>query len=176
VPGAARTDTTRNERRWHTQQVPTKRSAGILLYRRSGADTQVLLGHLGGPFWSRRDVGGWSLPKGEYEPAETPEHAARREFEEELGVPVPSGELAELGEARQSGGKLVTIWCLEGDVDPTLVVPGTFEMEWPKGSGRTQSFPELDRVEWFGLTEAHDKVIAGQRVFLDRLAARLDGR
>lgn len=152
-----------------------RRSAGILLFRRVNGSVEVLLGHMGGPFWARRDTGGWSVPKGEYEPDEQPEAAARREFAEELGVPVPSGELVLLDEVRQSGGKVVTVWALEGDLDPDVVVPGTFEMEWPKGSGRLQAFPEVDRVEWFGLEQAREKLVKAQREFLDRLAAHLGG-
>jgi predicted NUDIX family NTP pyrophosphohydrolase len=113
------------------------------------------------------------VPKGEYEPDETPEAAARREFEEELGIPAPAGDLLPLGTARQSSGKVVTVWAVEGDLDPASVVPGTFEMEWPKGSGRTQEFPEIDRVAWFDLEQTREKLVAGQRVFLERLAERL---
>jgi predicted NUDIX family NTP pyrophosphohydrolase len=153
--------------------VTAKQSAGILLFRRVNGDAEVLLGHMGGPFWAKRDVGGWSVPKGEYEPDEAPEAAARREFEEELGMPVPAGDLIPLGTARQSSGKVVTVWALESNLDPSAVVPGTFEMEWPKGSGRTREFPEIDRVEWFDLEQAREKLVAGQRVFLDRLAERL---
>lgn len=145
------------------------------MFRRVNGSVEVLLGHMGGPFWARRDTGGWSVPKGEYEPDEQPEAAARREFAEELGVPVPSGELVLLDEVRQSGGKVVTVWALEGDLDPDVVVPGTFEMEWPKGSGRLQAFPEVDRVEWFGLEQAREKLVKAQREFLDRLAAHLGG-
>jgi predicted NUDIX family NTP pyrophosphohydrolase len=148
----------------------TKRSAGILLYRRTGEHVQVLLAHMGGPFWARRDEGAWSLPKGEYEPEEEPAAAARREFEEELGLPLPDVELVELGSVRQSGGKEVTAWAAEADFDPRQLVPGTFQMEWPKGSGRIQEFPEIDRVEWFDLPQARGKVVAAQREFLDRLA------
>ena len=147
-----------------------RRSAGILLYRRHNGTLEVLLGHMGGPFWARRDTGGWSVPKGEYEPDEAPEAAARREFQEELGLPVPDGDLVRLGEVRQSGGKVVTVWALEGTLDPATVVPGTFEMEWPKGSGRMREFPEIDRVEWFGLERAREKIVKGQSPFLDRLA------
>lgn len=151
--------------------MSARQSAGILLYRKVNGELEVLLGHLGGPFWARRDAGGWSLPKGEYEPDEEPEAAARREFAEELGLPVPEGDLAELGTVRQSGGKVVTVWALEGDLDPAQVVPGTFEMEWPKGSGRIQEFPEMDRFAWFSLPEAREKLLKGQQPFLDRLAA-----
>jgi predicted NUDIX family NTP pyrophosphohydrolase len=142
--------------------VAGKRSAGILLFRRAGTRVEVLLGHMGGPFWSGRDAGAWSVPKGEYEPDENPTSAARREFEEELGLPVPAADLIALGEVRQSGGK---------------VVPGTFTMEWPRASGRFQEFPEVDRVAWLGLEQAREKIVVGQRAFLDRLADRLaDGR
>jgi predicted NUDIX family NTP pyrophosphohydrolase len=149
--------------------VTGKRSAGILLFRGDGAGTEVLLGHMGGPFWAGRDAGAWSVPKGEYEPDEDPCAAARREFEEELGMPPPTGEFLALGSVRQSGGKVVTVWAVEGDLDPELVVPGTFEMEWPKGSGRIQAFPEIDRVEWFALGQARSKIVVKQRDFLDRL-------
>jgi predicted NUDIX family NTP pyrophosphohydrolase len=150
-----------------------RRSAGILLFRRRAGDIEVLLGHLGGPFWTRRDAGAWSVPKGEYGDDETPEAAARREFEEELGVPVPAGALLELGEVRQSGGKRVTAWALEGDLDPSQVVPGTFELEWPRGSGRLRTFPEIDRAAWFDLDAARERIVAGQRPLLDRLRVRV---
>ena len=147
-----------------------KRSAGILLYRRSAGGVEVLLGHMGGPFWTRKDAGAWSIPKGEIEPDEEPLAAARREFQEELGLPVPDGELVELGEARQSGGKVVTAWALAGDLDPAQVVPGTFEMEWPRGSGKFKEFPEIDRAQWFDLAGAAEKIVAGQRPLLARVA------
>jgi Predicted NTP pyrophosphohydrolase len=108
-----------------TRRVTAKRSAGILLFRRVGGDAEVLLGHMGGPFWTRRDAGAWSLPKGEYDEAEDPELAARREFLEELGVPPPAGDLVELGEVKQSGGKVVTAWALQGEIDLSTVAPGT---------------------------------------------------
>ncbi|EID52415.1 putative NTP pyrophosphohydrolase [Saccharomonospora xinjiangensis XJ-54] len=134
---------------------------------------QVLLGHMGGPFWARRDAGAWTIPKGEYSPDEQPEVAARREFTEELGLPPPEGPLIPLGEVRQAGGKLVTVFALSGDLDPGAVVPGTFALEWPKGSGVVQQFPELDRVEWFDLDRAKARIVVAQRVFLDRLDERL---
>lgn len=151
-------------------RVVAKRSAGIVLYRRSAGQVEVLLGHMGGPFWARKDAGAWSIPKGECEPDEEALDAARREFQEELGLPVPDGELVELGEIRQSSGKVVTAWALAGDLDPALVVPGTFEMEWPRGSGRMKEFPEIDRAEWFDLVAAEEKIVAGQRPLLGRLA------
>jgi len=153
--------------------MPGKRSAGILLFRRVDGDVQVLLGHMGGPLWARRDAGGWTIPKGEYQPDEEPLDAARREFAEELGLPVPAADLVELGSIKQAGGKVVTAWAGEGDVDPAVIVPGTFDLEWPKGSGQIQQFPELDRVAWFGVDEAAQKLVAAQREFLDRLAERL---
>lgn len=146
-----------------------------MLFRTTGGQTEVLLGHMGGPFWARRDEAAWSLPKGEHDPEEAPAAAAAREFEEELGLPLPSGELIELGSVRQSGGKVVTAYALAGDLDASLVAPGTFEMEWPRGSGRVEQFPELDRVEWFTIAQAGPKLVAGQRVFLERLAAHLHG-
>jgi predicted NUDIX family NTP pyrophosphohydrolase len=151
--------------------VPSRRSAGILVYRRRDGLLEVLIGHMGGPFWARRDAGGWSVPKGELDAGEEPLAAARREFAEELGRPAPDGPMLELGELRQASGKVVTVWAVEGDLDPADVVPGTFAMEWPKGSGRLQEFPELDRVEWCDLPTARDRLVAGQRPFLDRLQA-----
>lgn len=145
------------------------RSAGLLLFRRSGHGVEVLLGHMGGPFFARRDAGAWSVPKGEYEPGETAWDAARREFEEELGLPPPEGEAVPLGEITQTNGKIVTVWAVEADLDTATVVPGTFTMEWPRGSGRIQEFPELDRVEWLPVDRARALLIKAQTAFLDRL-------
>ncbi|SDJ40444.1 NUDIX domain-containing protein [Streptomyces indicus] len=147
-----------------------KRSAGLLLFRETGGRIEVLLGHMGGPFWARRDAGAWSVPKGEYTPDEEPMAAARREFQEELGLPPPEGAFLPLGEVRQSGGKTVTVWAVRADLDPDTVVPGTFRMEWPKGSGVLREFPELDRVAWWSLDDAADKLVKAQTVFLARLA------
>ncbi|WP_058856064.1 NUDIX domain-containing protein [Nocardia jinanensis] len=152
-----------------------KYSAGVLLFRRE-PEVQVLLGHMGGPLWARKDSGAWSIPKGEYEPAtEQARAAASREFDEELGVPVPDGEWIALGEVQYGSGrskKQVTVWAVEGELDPARVVPGTFEMEWPPRSGEYRAFPEVDRVEWFDLTTAHDRLTTGQRPLLTRLAER----
>ena len=148
-----------------------KRSAGIVLYRRTGPGVDVLLGHMGGPFWARKDAGAWTIPKGEIESGEDPLAVAQREFEEEIGVPVPSGAIIDLGEIRQGGGKTVQAWAVEGDLDPATAVSNTFEMEWPPRSGRTQRFPELDRVEWFDLATARSVIIEGQRALLARLPA-----
>jgi len=125
---------------------------------------------MGGPFFARKDAGAWTIPKGEYAEDEPAIDAARREFVEELGLPVPDGEMVDLGEIKQSGGKVVTVWALEGDIDLGAVTLGTFEMEWPRGSGKMKTFPELDRVEWFGLDDARAKVVSAQRAFLDRLS------
>ncbi|WP_020123342.1 NUDIX domain-containing protein [Streptomyces canus] len=148
-----------------------KTSAGLLLFRHTSDGLEVLLGHMGGPFFARRDAGAWSVPKGEYEPeSESAWDAARREFQEELGLPPPDGEAVPLGEVRQTNGKVVTAWAIEADLDPATVVPGVFSMEWPPKSGRIQEFPELDRVEWFGLDRARAVIVKAQSAFLDRLA------
>jgi len=151
--------------------MPT-RSAGLLLHRTTSDGTiEVLLVHPGGPFWARKDAGAWSIPKGEVDSDEDPLACARREFAEELGVPVPDGPAVLLGEVRQKAGKLVTAWAVEGDLDPTSVMSNTFEMEWPRGSGRLRDFPEVDRAEWFDLEEAAVRILDGQRPLLDALAA-----
>ena len=148
------------------------RSAGLLLFRRTDHGLEVLLGHMGGPFFARRDAGAWTLPKGEYDPEESAWEAACREFREELGMAPPGGVAVPLGEVRQTGGKTVTAWAIEADLDPASVEPGTFTMEWPPRSGRIQEFPELDRVEWIGLDRARDVIVKAQATFLDRLAER----
>ena len=135
----------------------------------------MLLGHLGGPYWARKHERAWGIPKGELDPGEAPRAAAAREFTEELGLPVPAGEWHDLGEVRQSGGKVVRVWTIKADLDPAAVTPGTFELEWPPRSGRLQTFPEVDRVAWFGLDRARVVVIASQRPFLDRLEALVTG-
>jgi predicted NUDIX family NTP pyrophosphohydrolase len=145
-----------------------KKSAGILMYKRAADTLLVLLVHPGGPFWIRRDLGAWSIPKGEHDPDEEPEAAARREFAEEMGL-APEGEFKPLGELRQRGGKLVTAFALEGDFDVGSLQSNVFEIEWPPRSGRMQSFPEVDNAEWFPLPLAREKIIASQRPFLDRL-------
>ena len=151
--------------------MTARRSAGLLLYRHTDNGLEVLLGHMGGPFFAKRDAGAWGVPKGEYEPAEeTAWDAARREFQEELGLAPPDGEAVPLGEVRQTNGKIVTAWAVAADLDPATIRPGTFRMEWPPRSGQTQEFPELDRVEWFGLDRARDVIVKAQAAFLDRLA------
>ncbi|MEU1518237.1 NUDIX domain-containing protein [Streptomyces sp. NPDC005811] len=146
-----------------------KRSAGLLLFRHTADGTEVLLGHMGGPYFATKDAGAWSVPKGEYEPDEPAWDAARREFREELGLEPPDGEAIPLGEVRQTNGKIVTVWAIEADLDPATAVPGTFRMEWPPRSGRIQEFPELDRVAWYTLARARDVIVPAQAAFLDRL-------
>ena len=153
-----------------------KLSAGLLVYRRTGGELEVLIVHPGGPFWAKKDDGAWSVPKGEYEPDEDPLEVALREFEEEIGAEPPDHATAvSLGELRQPSGKVVRAWAVEGDLDVSEVRSNTFEMEWPPRSGRTQEFPEVDRAGWFGPEEARRKLLRGQVGFLDRLEELLAG-
>ena len=148
-------------------------SAGLLLWRRRDGRLEVLLAHQGGPFWAKKDLGHWTIPKGEVEPGEQFEAVARREFAEETGHDPPDRTLVELGEITQKSGKLVLGWAVEGDLDPSTAVSNTYEMEWPPHSGVVQSFPEIDRVEWFDLDEARRRLKAAQVPFLDRLQAAI---
>jgi predicted NUDIX family NTP pyrophosphohydrolase len=145
----------------------------VLLYRRHGDIVEVLLGHMGGPFWARKDDRAWTIPKGTCGPDEEPFAAAIREFREELGIDVPSSSFAELGTFEQSRQKLVTVWAAEGDLDATSIVSNTFPLEWPPSSGRLEQFPEIDRAAWFELDAARAKVVWGQVAVLDRLADHL---
>jgi predicted NUDIX family NTP pyrophosphohydrolase len=153
-----------------------KLSAGLLVYRRRGGRVEVLLVHPGGPYWAGRDDGAWSLPKGEYGPGEDPLQVAAREFREELGSD-PPGDRPPLflGEVRQPGGKRVSAWAVEGDLDVGTVRSNTFTMEWPPRSGAVREFPEVDRAGWFDLQAARRKLVAGQVGFVDRLAEALEG-
>jgi predicted NUDIX family NTP pyrophosphohydrolase len=145
-------------------------SAGLLVYRVSDSEViETLIVHPGGPFWARKDEGAWSVPKGEYDDGTDPLAAAEREFEEEIGQRAPAGERVELGEVRQSGGKRVTAWAVEGDVDVAHITSNTFEIEWPRGSGRRREFPEVDRAEWVTAATARVKLLKGQVPFIDRL-------
>jgi len=146
----------------------------LLLHRRRDGQTQVLLVHPGGPFWARRDAGAWSIPKGECGPDDDPFDAALREFAEELGSPAPHAEPRPLGDVRQRGGKIVTAWAVEGDLDETSTVSNTVTMEWPRGSGREITFPEVDRAAWFDLVTADEKLLEGQRPFLVALVQLLE--
>jgi predicted NUDIX family NTP pyrophosphohydrolase len=150
-------------------------SAGLLLYRIGADGVDVLIGHPGGPFWARKDETAWSIPKGEYTDDEDPWVAAQREFVEEIGLPVPEGPRIALPPVKQSGGKIVTAFAVEADLDVTGSVSNTFELEWPKGSGRFEEFPELDRVGWFSIAEAQVKLLKGQRPLLNYLIAHLEG-
>jgi predicted NUDIX family NTP pyrophosphohydrolase len=147
-------------------------SAGILMYRRAGPQLQVLLVHPGGPYWRRKDDGAWSIPKGEMDAGEDAEAAARREFMEETGVALTS-PLESLGDIRQRGGKRVLAFAIEGDADVHALTSNSFEIEWPPRSGKMQSFPEIDRAEWFELPAAHEKILESQRPLLDRLVERV---
>jgi predicted NUDIX family NTP pyrophosphohydrolase len=149
--------------------MPSK-SAGILAFRRIAKRLEVLLVHPGGPFWRNKDLGAWSIPKGEYGTGEDPEAVARREFREELGIDM-TGTLLPLGDIRQKAGKVVTGFAVETDIDAGNISSNTFEIEWPPRSGRRQTFPEVDRAEWFDLPSASAKINPAQRAFLDRLAA-----
>jgi predicted NUDIX family NTP pyrophosphohydrolase len=152
-----------------------KTSAGLLLYRLRDGELEVFIGHMGGPFWARKDAGAWSIIKGEYEQDEDSFAAARREFEEETGSPPPSGPTMELGEVRQRSGKRVVAWAIAGDFDPASVRSNTFTLEWPKGSGQLREFPEIDRAEWFDTATAQTKLVAGQVAFIEALERQIVG-
>lgn len=148
-------------------------AAGLLLYREVDGQLQVLLAHLGGPFFARKDDGGWTIPKGELEPGEDPYAAAVREFAEELGSPPPPGPEIHLGEVAQSRAKTSLIWARRADFDPATITSNTFELEWPPRSGRRQSFPEVDRAAWFPMDLAREKLTAGLRPVIDLLLQQL---
>lgn len=157
--------------------MATKRSAGILLFRDGGAGApEFLLVHPGGPFWAKRDAGAWSIPKGQIEDGEDPRDCALREIEEELGTlpPLVPEELVELGSIRQRAGKVVQAWAGESDFDPDELASNTFEIEWPPRSGKERVFPEVDRAEWFDLSEARRRILPAQAEFLDRLLEHLE--
>jgi predicted NUDIX family NTP pyrophosphohydrolase len=146
-----------------------KLSAGLLLYRVRDGAVDVLIAHPGGPFWARKDDGAWSIPKGEYADGEDPWAAAQREFKEEVGLTPPTGPRFDLGSVKQPGGKVVTAFAVQGDLDVTEARSNTFELEWPRGSGKLRMFPEVDRVDWFPVAQARAKLLKGQRGFLDQL-------
>ena len=152
-----------------------KTSAGLLMFRRTDSGVEVFLVHPGGPFWAKKDLGSWGIPKGEFVEPEDPLAAARREFQEETGFDA-AGPFVPLGDIRQKSGKVVSGWAFEGDCDPALLKSNTFELEWPIKSGRRMEVPEVDRGAWFPIDRAREKILDGQTPFLDRLLAALDSR
>lgn len=153
-------------------------SAGILLFRVAGGAPEVLLVHPGGPFWAKKDLGAWSIPKGECEDGEDPRECALRELEEELGAApaVAADSLIDLGSVRQKAGKVVQAWAAEGDFDPAALRSNAFTIEWPPRSGAQREFPEVDRAEWFAPAAARRKILAAQVAFVDRLLERIENR
>ena len=150
-----------------------KRSAGLLIYRPRDQNMEVFLVHPGGPFWAKKDLGAWSIPKGEYPEDENPLEAARREFTEETGFEV-TGDFLDLGTIRQAGGKLVSVWAVEGDCDPAQLRNNLCRIEWPPRSGRQIEIPEVDRGVWFGLGEARQRILKSQAPFIDLLLVQLN--
>jgi predicted NUDIX family NTP pyrophosphohydrolase len=150
-----------------------KQSAGLLMYRRSQGNIEVLLVHPGGPFWSSKDRGAWSIPKGEFTIEEDPLATAIREFQEETGFIPPSGKYQRLSPIKQTGGKVVYAWALEGNFDATTIQSNSFTMEWPPRSGKLQRFPEVDRAEWFEISVAKEKILRGQIDLLEELESML---
>lgn len=152
-----------------------KTSAGILLYRYQQQALQVFLVHPGGPFWARKDLGAWSIPKGEFTDTEDPLLSALREFEEETGVVLSAdSRFTALTPLRQKGGKIVHAWALPGDMDAALIRSNTFEMEWPPRSGKKQTFPEVDRAAWFDVPQALEHILESQRPLINELAEKLE--
>lgn len=149
-------------------------SAGLVIFRRTGQQPEVLLAHMGTPWWSKKDIGAWSIPKGLIGEDEEPLEAAKREFGEELGMPVPEGDLIKLGTIDQHNNKQVTAWALEADVDATNIKSNTTRIEWPPKSGQMQEFPEIDRAGWFSLAEAAKRTVRGQAKLFERLAKALN--
>jgi len=154
---------------------PKAQSAGLLMYRFRDGTIEVLLVHPGGPFWAQRDLGAWSIPKGEFDPGEEPLAAARREFTEETGVSA-EGSFVPLGSTTQKSGKVVLAWAFQGDLDPARIKSNAFEMDWPPRSGLRREFPEVDRAAWFSVDEARPKILPAQAAFLDELVRILDAR
>jgi predicted NUDIX family NTP pyrophosphohydrolase len=154
----------------------TKTSAGLLLYRIRAGQLEVLIAHMGGPFWANKDDGAWSIVKGEYDERENAYAAARREFEEETGAPAPDGDALALGEVRQRSGKRITAWAIDSDFDASRIDSNTFSIELPRGSGEQQEFPEIDRVEWVDCATARRKLVEGQHELVETLRRRLEDR
>jgi predicted NUDIX family NTP pyrophosphohydrolase len=158
-----------SEDKWQKGLSVAKYSAGLLLYRRRGESIEVFLVHPGGPFWARKDMGAWSIPKGEYAEGEEPLDAARREFTEETGFAATANAVA-LGEVKQAGGKIVVAWAAEGDCDPDRLVSNVCSIEWPPRSGRMKEIPEIDRGAWFTFDAARERILKSQQPFLELLA------
>ena len=146
-----------------------KLSAGLLLYRETAGELEVLIGHPGGPFWARKDDGAWSIPKGEYTDGEDPWTVAQREFHEEIGKPPPTGPRIEFTPVRQPSGKIITVYAVHADLDLEGACSNTFTLEWPRGSGTLREYPEIDRVAWFAVAVARSKLVKGQLPLLDQL-------
>jgi predicted NUDIX family NTP pyrophosphohydrolase len=174
--GAAGCRIFRQRRRAATLEAMPRRSAGLIVHRRRNDGTEVLLVHPGGPFWAKKDLGAWSIPKGEIDPGEEsdPLLVARREFAEETGQPI-AGNFVPLEPVRQPGGKIVQAWAVAGDLDVSQLRSNSFTMEWPPRSGKLQTFPEVDRAEWFSIEEAKERILSGQRPLLEQLARLLQG-
>jgi predicted NUDIX family NTP pyrophosphohydrolase len=163
----------RKDRQIEFTSPMARRSAGILLFRRTRDGVEVLLVHPGGPYWARKDAGAWSIPKGEHDADEDPQACALRELAEETGTTFAPEELVSLGDVRQRSGKVVAAWGAEGDLDADAIRSNTFELEWPPRSGRRQEFPEVDRAGWFSPAEAREKLLPAQAAFVDRLLEHL---
>jgi predicted NUDIX family NTP pyrophosphohydrolase len=151
-----------------------KKSAGLMLYRRTEPDPEILLVHPGGPFWRKKDEGAWTIPKGEFSEDEDPLTAAKREFEEETGTKPPAGEFIKLKPIKQANNKIVHAWAIEGEFDPSTLRSNTFQMEWPPRTGRLEEFPEVDRAKWFTPEEARKKILAGQIPLIEELLTVLE--
>lgn len=161
-----------NAKAHSTPRARSKKSAGVLLYRKGRGAMEVFLVHPGGPFWARKDEGAWSIPKGEFGDGEDPLEAAKREFQEETGF-AATGEFVALDPVRQPSGKTVYVWAAQGDIDPGAIRSNTFSIELPKGSGKMREFPEVDRAGWFSLDAARRKILKGQVAFLDQFEKKL---
>lgn len=151
-----------------------KQSGGLLMYRLLDGNLEVFLVHMGGPYWAKKDLGAWSIPKGEYESGEDPFEAAKREFFEETGF-AAIGEFIRLNDVKQPSGKVISAWAFEGDCDANVISSNTFSVEWPPRSGQIREFPEVDRAEWFGPDLAKEKILKGQRPFIEELERVLRG-